>query len=295
MIAIHNVRLFNETREALERQTATADILQVISASVSDPKPVFEKILASCERLFGGNNLIVFLVGEDGLLHLAAMRGPDADRIERTRKIFPVPLEGTATEQAIRERRMVTYANVLHDPDVPDGLRRIAAQYGENYSLAIAPMIWEGRAIGSILVGREMLQNLAPKEQTLLKTFADQAVIAIQNARLFRETQGSARAPDRHRRDPEGHRQFAVGRAAGVRGHRDEFQPPHRRLLDGGVPHLRRQAAPGGVHADEPGRRRGAASARSRCRSATSRSSRRCATARSCASPTPRTRPRRRQ
>ena len=188
VIAIHNVRLFNETREALERQTATADILQVISASVADPQPVFEKILVSCERLFGGNRLIVFLVGEDGLLHLAAMRGPDADDVARTRQIFPVPLEGTASEQAVRERRVVTYADVLNDPDVPEGLRRVAAQFGENYSLAVAPMIWNGAAIGSISVGRERLQILDAKEQALLETFADQAVIAIQNARLFNET-----------------------------------------------------------------------------------------------------------
>ncbi len=188
VIAIHNVRLFNETREALERQTATADILQVISASVRDPTPVFEKILASCERLFGGSQLIVFLVGDDGLLHLAAMRGPNATQVERARMLFPRPLEGTATDLAIRERRMIISADVLNDSQVPEGMRRVAAQLGETYSLAVAPMIWEGRAIGSIFVGREKLQILDTKEQALLKTFADQAVIAIQNARMFRET-----------------------------------------------------------------------------------------------------------
>ncbi|MCB2020532.1 MAG: GAF domain-containing protein, partial [Burkholderiaceae bacterium] len=185
VIAIENVRMFNETQEALERQTATADILQVISASVRDPTPVFEKILVSCERLFGGSQLIVFLVGDDGQLHLAAMRGPDATQVERARKLFPRPLEGTATDLAIREHRMVISADALNDPQVPEGMRRVAAQLGESYSLAVAPMIWEGRAIGSIFVGREKQQILDAKEQALLKTFADQAVIAIQNARLF--------------------------------------------------------------------------------------------------------------
>jgi putative methionine-R-sulfoxide reductase with GAF domain len=99
-----------------------------------------------------------------------------------------VPLAGTATEQAIRERRLVTYADVLADPDVPEGLRRIASQFGESYSVAVAPMLWEGRSIGSILVGRPELRAFDEKEQRLLRTFADQAVIAIQNARLFNET-----------------------------------------------------------------------------------------------------------
>ena len=99
-----------------------------------------------------------------------------------------MPLAGTATEQAIRERRLVTFADVLADPDVPDGLRRIASQLGETYAVAVAPMLWEGKAIGSILVGRPELRAFDDKEQRLLRTFADQAVIAIQNARLFNET-----------------------------------------------------------------------------------------------------------
>jgi GAF domain-containing protein/CheY-like chemotaxis protein len=187
-IAIQNARLFNETKEALEQQTATADVLQVISSSVADATPVFERILVACERLFAGNQLVVFLIDEAERLSIAAIRGPDEDRMEKIRRLFPVPLAGTATEQAIRERRLVTYADVLNDPEVPDGLRRIAAQYGETYSVAIAPMLWESRAIGSILVARDDLRRFDDKEQRLLRTFADQAVIAIQNERLFNET-----------------------------------------------------------------------------------------------------------
>ena len=189
VIAIENVRLINETREALEQQTATAEVLQVISNSVSDTAPVFDKILQSCERLFEATQLIVFQIDQDDLLHLAAIRGKNPERIERTKQLFPVPLVGTASELAIREHRLVTYADVLSNADVPAGLRRIATQFGESYSLAVAPMLWEGRAIGSILVGRERLDAFNDKEQSLLKTFADQAVIAIQNARLFHEIQ----------------------------------------------------------------------------------------------------------
>ena len=87
------------------------------------------------------------------------MPRPDPERLEKIRGLFPVPLAGTATEQAVRERRLVTYGNVLEDADVPDGLRRIAAQARRAYSLAVAPMLWEGEAIGSIVVGRNELRR----------------------------------------------------------------------------------------------------------------------------------------
>ena len=179
-----------ELRETLDQQTATAEILAVISGSVADSQPVFDRILQSCERLFGGNQLVIFLLGDDGMLQLGAVRGTNA---EWTRTVFPVPLEGTATELAIRERRAVTYADVLGGADVPPGLRNIAKRVGTNYALAIAPMLWEDRGIGSVLVGRDKLEAFSDKEMGLLKTFADQAVIAIQNARLFREIQEKSR------------------------------------------------------------------------------------------------------
>ena len=68
MIAIENVRLFNETQEALEQQTASAEVLQVIGSSVADTQPVFDKILESCKQLFGGRQIGINLVGEDGNL-----------------------------------------------------------------------------------------------------------------------------------------------------------------------------------------------------------------------------------
>ena len=83
-------------------------------------------------------------------------------------------------------------------------------------SMAWAPMLGEKRGVGSIAVLRQPPKPFSSKELSLLKTFADQAVIAIENARLFNETQGGAGAADRHGRHPEGDRQFAVGRAAGA-------------------------------------------------------------------------------
>jgi GAF domain-containing protein len=183
-IAIENARLFNETREALEQQKASAGILNVISNSVADTEPVFQEVLHTIGHLFGGEERIIFLVGEDGLLHIGAAHGPNA---EAARERFPIPLEGTANEVAIREHRLVRYADVQNDPDVPAGLRETARRIGQNYSMVVAPMRWEDRTIGSIFVGRTSMVPFSDRECSLLSTFADQAVIAIENARLFQE------------------------------------------------------------------------------------------------------------
>ena len=185
VIAIQNARLFNETREALEQQKASADILRVVSSSVADAQPVFDEILRSIEHLFGGDDRFIYLAGDDGLLHIGAAHGANAERV---RALYPVPLEGTASEVAFRERRLIHYADVFNDPDVPSPLREIARRIGKNYSMALAPMLWEDRAIGSIFVGRTSMKPFSEKECSLLRSFADQAVIAIQNARLFNET-----------------------------------------------------------------------------------------------------------
>ena len=136
VIAIENARLFDEVRartadlqKSLQQQTATADVLQVISKSVADPAPVFDKILDGCGRLFNGTDMMVFLVDNE-ILRIGAVRGPDPDRNERIRGGFPLPITGTAAELAIRERRLVTFGDVLNDPGVPDALRQIGARVG---------------------------------------------------------------------------------------------------------------------------------------------------------------------
>jgi signal transduction histidine kinase/CheY-like chemotaxis protein/putative methionine-R-sulfoxide reductase with GAF domain len=183
VIAIQNTRLFHETQEALEQQKATADILSVISSSVADTQPVFEKILDSCKRLFDGGELDVLLVDDQGLLQVAAYVGNARDEVLAT---FPAPVDITPAGKAIRERRVAHYPDVMNDPDTPPVLRRVG-QVANYHSVAFAPMVWEGRGIGAIGVARAR-GAYSDKELALLQTFADQAVIAIQNARLYNET-----------------------------------------------------------------------------------------------------------
>jgi signal transduction histidine kinase len=186
VIAIENTRLFNESREALERQTATASILSVISHSVADTQPVFEEILRSIAGPFDAEERCILLIGQDGLLHIGAYHGPG---VERARALFPRPIKGTATETAVRERRLIQYPDVFNGPDVPPGLRDYARGFGRNYSLIVAPMLREDRAIGAIFINSAAMRVFSEKERALLETFADQAVIAIENARLFNEVQ----------------------------------------------------------------------------------------------------------
>jgi two-component system NtrC family sensor kinase len=184
LIAIENVRLFNETREALERQTATADILKVISSSVADTAPVFEQILDSCERLASFNRMAIFLLGEDGQVHIGAYRGLGGDALKAT---FPQPLTDTPMSLAFDCQQVLFFGDVLNNPDAPASLRIAASRMG-NFSVLVAPLLWEGRGIGAFHVARDAEATFSDSEVALLKTFADQAAIAIQNARSANET-----------------------------------------------------------------------------------------------------------
>ncbi|HEX6412946.1 MAG TPA: GAF domain-containing protein, partial [Burkholderiales bacterium] len=185
-IAIENVRLFNETKEALEQQKASADVLSVISGSIADATPVFDKILESCERLFEGHFMGIGLVGEDGQLHITARRGLAAQALA---DVSSIPLSrDAAAGRAIAERCIVQYPDVLAGADVPAHVRSNGEKAGFR-SVIWAPMFWEERGIGVIWVGRSVAGPFSDKQIGLLRTFADQAVIAIENARLFKELQ----------------------------------------------------------------------------------------------------------
>ena len=185
VIAIENVRLFNETKEALERQTATAEVLKVISSSMADTQPVFDRILDSCERLMAFDRAAIILVDADDQLYPGALRGAGSEVV---RAAFPQPLASTPLARAFREGGSVYIADAANDAHASEALRATAQQIG-NVSLLIAPMQWEGRGIGAIHISRAAFATFSDKEVALLRTFADQAVIAIQNAWLFNETQ----------------------------------------------------------------------------------------------------------
>ena len=206
VIAIQNSRLFNETKEALEQQTATAEVLQIISSSLADTQPVFDKILDSCAHLFDAGLMMFNLVGDDGRLHLAAIKvrswstggeslsPAEMDRIVASlRRRYPLPLADSGTEAAMREGRVLNFPDVLYGADVPPSTRRGAERDGINFSQVYAPLMLGDRGIGTITLVRHALGGFTDKEQALLKTFADQAVIAIQNARLFNEIQAKSR------------------------------------------------------------------------------------------------------
>jgi len=190
-VAIENARLFNETRQTLERQTATAEVLDVISSSVADPQPVFDKILDSCQRLFGATNLAMCIV-QDGELQIGASHGhfPPVSA-----GIYPRPLHGTVSEMALVQAHVVHRDSVVTADDMPEYLRAVARDVGD-FSFACAPMAWEGRHIGTIDIACRPPHAFSEGEIALLKTFADQAVIAIQNARLFNQAQEARQAAE---------------------------------------------------------------------------------------------------
>ena len=183
VIAIENVRLFNETREALEQQKASADILRAISSSVADTQPAFDKILDSCKHLFGSDETAVLLVDDEGVVTLGAYVGKQHDAVAAT---FPAPVDKSPAGHAIRERRVVHYTDAANHAQLTRAVRHVAQVAGYE-AMAYAPMMWNERGIGAIGVSR-LKGAFSDKELALLQTFADQAVIAIQNARLFNET-----------------------------------------------------------------------------------------------------------
>jgi GAF domain-containing protein len=185
VIAIENVRLFNETKEALDRQTATAEILRAISNSPTDLQPVFDTIVRNavslCGAAFGGLHQI-----KEGRITLDAQWGMAADDVVMLqRQVFPLLLSrGAVTGRAILDRAVIHIPDIREDPEYRTALLKTMQGYR---TVLGVPMIREGHSIGALVLWRPEVRPFSETEIGLVRSFADQAVIAIENVRLFKE------------------------------------------------------------------------------------------------------------
>jgi GAF domain-containing protein len=186
VIAIENARLLSELRESLQQQTATSEILTVISRSPTDITPVFETIGERAEKLCDAEVSVVSMVDGE-LIQLISIHGVSEDGVAAVRNAFPMRRDHeTITARTVRTAAVVHVPDVLVDPLYET--KNAARAAGYRTCLGV-PMIREGQVIGAIFVARKEPRPFADTQVQLLKTFADQAVIAIGNVRLFDEVQ----------------------------------------------------------------------------------------------------------
>src|SRR5215510_875181 len=205
VIAIENARLFqelteksadleksnSELRESLEQQTATSEILGVIASSPTNLQPVFETILADAVRLCESHNGAIFTFDGE-VFHVGAgfnITG-ELQAYRRTHLIHPG--RESAVGRVGLEKRTVHIPDVLADPEVDAYRLEIYRREGMRSVLAV-PLLKEDTLIGTIVIHRKEIRPFSEKQISLLKTFADQAVIAIENVRLFQELQARNR------------------------------------------------------------------------------------------------------
>ena len=190
------MRLFTELQTsnrdlttALDTQTATSDILRVISRSQTDVQPVFDAIVHSAVRLLqGAAGALMRVAGDQIVLAAQTTTGDAGDAAQKG--LFPIPLseEGSVAAAAIRGRAPINIIDTQTDPRLSDEGRAVADARGVR-SRVLVPLLRHDEAIGVIAVSRRDVGGFIDDEIALLQTFADQAVIAIENARLFSELQ----------------------------------------------------------------------------------------------------------
>jgi signal transduction histidine kinase len=191
VIAIENVRLFNETQEALERQTATADILKVIASSPSDVQPVFAAIAERSNRLIDGLSTAVYSIADD-TMHLVAFTRTSPEADAALQASFPRPLSSAMWGERTSRGEIAEIPDAEVEWAGSADLLQLARLRGFR-SLLFVPLLRDQTVIGVISVTRKEPGTFAVRHVQLLQTFADQAVIAIGNVRLFDEVQARTR------------------------------------------------------------------------------------------------------
>src|SRR5215471_3391170 len=193
VIAIENARLLNELRqrtddlsESLQQQTATGEILTSISGSMTDAKPVFDAIVRNLLRLLGTRYAVVNLL-QDGIIRLPAVDGEPG--FEKLIDYYPRPLDGTTMGGlAMLSKQIVQFSPIIGNPAAPPATQKFASEFGFNSSI-FAPMVRGDKVFGAIGVAQREPRPFDDKQIALITSFANQAVIAIENARLFDELQ----------------------------------------------------------------------------------------------------------
>src|SRR5438093_4131204 len=199
VIAIENVRLFKELEarngdlsEALEQQTATGEILRVISSSPTDVQPVFDNIGRSAVRLCEARFAAVYRYDGD-VLDLASHYNFTPKALAEVRSAFPTrELGGSSVGQAIRGCRIAHIHDFERETLAPTFSQRVARALGYR-SMLVVPMLRDEQAAGALVVAHAEAGAFNQRHVELLQTFADQAVIAIENVRLFKELEGANR------------------------------------------------------------------------------------------------------